>query len=214
MKKHLTTFAAILLTVCLFNTGWAQTTTKAKTGTEDFREGDLIFQTSNSGQSLAIQLATKSIYSHCGVIFKENGKFYVLEAVQPVKRTPLDQWIARGDGGKYVVRRLNNAEEVMTPKVIAKMKAEGKSLTGKNYDLAFEWTDDKIYCSELAWKLYNRATGLEVGKLQKLGEFDLSNAIVKQKLKERYGDEIPMEETVISPGSIFDSELLITVKSK
>jgi hypothetical protein len=32
-------------------------------------------------------------------------------------------------------------------------------------------------------------------------------------MKERYGDNIPSEEIVISPASIFDSELLMTVKS-
>jgi hypothetical protein len=32
-------------------------------------------------------------------------------------------------------------------------------------------------------------------------------------MKERYGNRIPMNEIVISPAAIFDSELLITVKS-
>jgi len=30
-------------------------------------------------------------------------------------------------------------------------------------------------------------------------------------MKERYGDKIPMEEIVISPRAIFDSELLETI---
>jgi len=32
-------------------------------------------------------------------------------------------------------------------------------------------------------------------------------------MKERYGDKIPMDEIVISPAAIFDSELLTTIKS-
>ena len=63
---------------------------------DEIKNGDLIFQTSLSGQSKAIQLATKSKYSHCGLIYKDGNDFYVFEAVQPVKRTPLDKWIARG----------------------------------------------------------------------------------------------------------------------
>lgn len=70
------------------------------------KEGDIIFQTSLSQQSKAIQLATKSKYSHCGIIFKEGSDFIVLEAVQPVKTTPLNKWIARGEDGKYVIKRL------------------------------------------------------------------------------------------------------------
>lgn len=32
-------------------------------------------------------------------------------------------------------------------------------------------------------------------------------------MKERYVNKIPLNETVISPAAVFDSELLITVKS-
>jgi hypothetical protein len=41
----------------------------------------------------------------------------------------------------------------------------------------------------------------------------LTSDAVKKKMKERYGNEIPLNEIVISPASIFNSELLITVKS-
>ena len=92
------------------------------------------------------------------------------------------------------------------------MKEIGNKFKGKNYDLTFEWSDDKIYCSELIWKIYKRATGFEVGKLEKLSDFDLTNAAVKAKMKERYGTKIPLNETVISPAAIFDSENLITVR--
>jgi hypothetical protein len=33
-------------------------------------------------------------------------------------------------------------------------------------------------------------------------------------MKERYGDNIPLDEIVISPVSIFESELLTAVKTK
>lgn len=179
----------------------------------DLQNGDLIFQTSLSSQSKAIQLATGSKYSHCGIIYQEGNDFHVFEAVQPVKRTPLATWIARGKDGKYVIKRLKNADKVLTPTILRKMKSIGEQFNGKNYDLAFEWSDDKIYCSELIWKIYKRATGLEIGKLQKLSEFDLTNNAVRVKIKERYGNKIPLHETVISPAAIFDSEYLTTVVS-
>jgi uncharacterized protein YycO len=177
------------------------------------KNGDLIFQTSLSGQSKAIQLATKSKYSHCGIIYIENGQFYVFEAVQPVKTTPLDKWIARGENGHFVIKRLKNADQVLTMETIQKMKKEGEKFKGKNYDLTFEWSDDKIYCSELIWKIYQRAAGVEIGQLQTLSEFDLTSEAVKQKMNERYGNKIPMNEIVISPAAIFESELLETIKS-
>lgn len=178
----------------------------------EIQNGDLIFQTSLSRQSKAIQLATKSKYSHCGLIYKNGNDYFVFEAVQPVKLTSLDKWIAKGQDGKYVIKRLKNADQILTPSVIGKMKQIGDQFKGKNYDLIFDWSDDKIYCSELIWKVYQRATGLEIGKLQQLKDFDLSDKVVQAKMKERYGDKIPMDETVISPVAIFDSELLITIK--
>ena len=191
----------------------AKNETKKFVSEGEIRNGDLIFQTSLSGQSKAIQVATHSKYSHCGLIYKDGNDIFVFEAVQPVKRTPLDKWIARGENGKYVIKRLKNAEQVLTPTTLQKMKQVGEEFKGRNYDLTFEWSDDKIYCSELIWKVYQRATGLEIGKLQKLSDFDLSNEVVKKKMTERYGDKIPMNEIVISPSSIFDSELLTTVKA-
>lgn len=191
----------------------ARTEVKKLADQHEIKNGDLIFQTSLSGQSKAIQLATKSKYSHCGLIYKDGNDFYVFEAVQPVKLTPLGKWIARGQDGKYVIKRLINADQVLTPAALTKMKQVGKQFIGKNYDLTFEWSDDKIYCSELIWKIYKRSTGIEIGKLEKLSDFDLTNEAVKKKMNERYGDKIPTEEIVISPASIFDSELLTTVKS-
>lgn len=180
---------------------------------ENIRNGDIIFQESLSSQCIAIQKATKSKYSHCGIIYKAGEEYYVYEAVQPVKSTPMDKWIARGKNGHYVIKRLKNADELLTPAVLDMMKKEGNKFIRKNYDLTFEWSDDKIYCSELVWKIYKRGAGIEVGKLQKLKEFDLTDDIVKQKLKERYGNKIPMDETVISPVSIYNSELLEVVNS-
>jgi hypothetical protein len=182
-------------------------------GYEDLQEGDIIFQTSVSGLSSAIQLATRSKYSHCGLIFKEKGALYVLEAVQPVLATPLEKWIARGVQGKFVVKRLTNASKVLTPGTLTKMKQVAETLKGKDYDLTFEWDDDRIYCSELVWKIYKRGAGIEVGKLEKLKDFDLTNPLVKAKLKEHYGNDVPLNETIISPVAILNSPLLITVKS-
>jgi uncharacterized protein YycO len=180
----------------------------------EIKSGDIIFQSSLSAQSQAIQLTTHSPYSHCGIIYQEGGKYFVYEAIQPVKATPLEKWITRGKEGHYVIKRLKNAEEILTPTVLQKMKKVGRQFNGKNYDLYFEWSDDRIYCSELIWKIYKQATGLEIGKLEKLKDFDLSYGPVKVKMKERYGNKIPLDETVISPASMFSSELLETVQEK
>ncbi|MBN2425083.1 MAG: YiiX family permuted papain-like enzyme [Calditrichaceae bacterium] len=179
----------------------------------EFQNGDIIFQTSLSSQSKALQLATKSKYSHMGIIYKKDDKLFVYEAIQPVKLTPLDKWINRGKDKHYVVKRLKDHEKILTSDVLAKMKKYGEKFKGKNYDIYFEWSDDRIYCSELVWKIYKEAAGIEIGSLQKIKDFDLSNPIVKAKIKERYGVNLPTEEIVISPARMFESEKLYTVYS-
>ena len=181
---------------------------------EEFNDGDLIFQTSKSPQSNAIQLATKSKYSHCGIIYKIDGNFIVFEASSKVKKTPIKEWIKNGKDHIYVVKRLKNASEILTSATLEKMKLISNKFNGKNYDSTFEWSDEKIYCSELIWKIYYQATGIEIGKLKKLKDFDLTSLKVKQIMANRYGVKIPLNNTVISPDDIFKSELLFTVKGK
>lgn len=177
-------------------------------------DGDIMFQISTSGQGKAIQLATNSPYSHCGILFRDNNEWMVFEGVQPVKKTPLTEWIKRGQHNIVVSKRLKNADQLLTPSVKNRMKTEANKFIGKNYDLTFEWDDERIYCSELVYKIYKRGAGIEVGKLQKLSEFDLSNPIVKAKLVERYGTKIPLDEPVISPGAIYNDTSLVEVLSE
>ncbi len=173
---------------------------------EQLRDGDIIFQTSRSAQSAAIQKATHSKYSHVGIILFCNGAPCVFEAIQTVQYTPLKQWVARGDGGHYVVKRLRDADCILTPANLAKLREAADRFRGRPYDPTFEWSDSRIYCSELVWKIYERGVGVRVGRLQTLRDFDLSDPIVKAKMKERYGSHVPLAETVISPGAIFSFE--------
>ena len=181
---------------------------------DSLMDGDILFQISTSGQGKAIQLATKSPYSHCGILFKENKEWMVFEGVQPVKKTLLSKWINRGDGHHYVSKRHKHAASLLTSDVKEKMKEEAKKLVGKNYDLTFEWNDDRIYCSELVYKIYQRGAGVSVGTLQKLQDFNLNSPMVRAKLKERYGKNIPLNETIISPGSIFADSNLVEILSE
>jgi hypothetical protein len=62
---------------------------RAESSSFQLRDGDIIFQTSQSAQSIAIQKATHSKYSHMGIIFFRGGKPYVYEAIKIVQYTPL-----------------------------------------------------------------------------------------------------------------------------
>ncbi|MBI0038781.1 MULTISPECIES: YiiX family permuted papain-like enzyme [Gilliamella] len=175
-------------------------------------DGDIIFQSSQSNQSKAIEQATNSPYSHVGIIFIKNGKPYVFEAASKVIYTPLDKWINRGKNKTYVIKRLKN--HPLSQQEITSLKQVAHKFENKPYDIWFGWDDKYIYCSELVWKIYNRALKLKIGQLQTIKDFNLSSPAVKQKLKERYGNNIPYQETVISPVAIFNSPLLSTVDKR
>lgn len=220
MKKHLITVGIIVSIVFLWALIARGCMYKPSTVGEKIirlqednvlQDGDIIFQISKSAQSEAIQQATHSKYSHCGIIFKQDNKYFVYEAIEPVVKTQLNHWINRGKDSHYVVKRLKDGDKILTEEVRNKMLEEAKKHFGKHYDLSFSWSDDKMYCSELVWKIFERGADIEVGTLEELRDFDLSHPVVQQKINERFGKDVPMDEVVISPASIFESDKLYTV---
>ncbi|NOT35899.1 MAG: YiiX family permuted papain-like enzyme [Saprospiraceae bacterium] len=215
MKIKLFIFLGILLTVFNWNcksNNEPLTEGQIKEIESSLKVGDVIFHISKSGQGKAIQLATNSKYNHVGVIVENNGQNQVLEAIHPVRFTPIAEWIQRGERKHYVVKRLNT-QQALSDEQVSCLNESGLEYVGKPYDFYFGWDNSRIYCSELVWKLYKNCLGLEIGKLQNFGEFDLKNPIVQHALKQRFGDQIPYSEKVISPGEMFDSPLLMTVNN-
>lgn len=175
---------------------------------DELREGDVVFQISRSSQSQAIQLATGSKYSHVGIIFTRAGRWVVFEAVQPVRFVDLSQWIKNGERSHYVVKRY--ADGAPDASQIAVMKKKAEAWAGRNYDGLFRWSDDRLYCSEVVWKLYD-LVGLKTVPLKRFSDYDLKHPIVQQKMKQRYGGMPPLNELAVSPGDLFVSDRFRTV---
>jgi hypothetical protein len=179
----------------------------------ELRDGDLIFQESSSGQSDMVAALTGSRWTHLGVIFVERSGPVVLEAVSPVRKTPLKSWIARGRGGQYVVKRLRHAETRLSPDVLAAMKKLGKSWLGRPYDVRFRWDDQALYCSELVYKLFERAAGVRLGKLERAGDMNLDDQRVQRALRKRFGKvRFDPAEIVVTPDSMFEDAQLIVIE--
>jgi len=197
MKKATISFVIIVVSYFFFNFNQ----------NNNYKEGDIIFQTTSGPTGKAIQLATHSKFNHCGVLFLENNKWVVYEAVQPVRKTSLEDFNARGKG---TVKRLGNKS--LSKEDVNTLKTLFKTYEHKDYDEAFNWSDERIYCSELVYKLYNNGLQIELCKPRKLSDFDLNNPLVKEKLNEKYGDKIPLNEPMVSPEDIYKSALLVNVK--
>jgi hypothetical protein len=177
------------------------------------KSGDIIFIVNPAGQGKAIQLATKSKYTHVGIVFVENGKTYVYHAVEPVTKSELADFVAMSADGTYSVKRLKD-QSVLTTTILAQMRNEATQKLGIHYDLGFNWSDEELYCSEYVWKLYEHALKMEIGKPRPLKEFDLTHPKVKYIMEQRYGKNIPYNENMISPGDMYDSVLLEDIKSQ
>lgn len=173
--------------------------------------GDLIFHRSASRQSRAIQLATHSPWSHVGVVFVGPKQTVVLEASATVRFTPLSSFLARGQGGHYQVWRRGDRPSGLRPAEAERLWKEARRTVGVTYDWAFGWDDQRLYCSELAHKLYQRAFGMTLVEPRPLSEYDLGHPAVQAKLQERYGDQLPLEEPVVAPADLLLAPGLVMV---
>ena len=201
MKKKIVPSLILFLFLTLAGVGGGGEMPLADTA----REGDVIFQTTTSSQSQAIKMATKSEYTHCGVILEKDGRLQVFEAVKKVRWTPLDEWVKRGVNRHYVLMRLKKPLE---PEALKTMRDSVSAYAGKDYDLFFQWSDDKIYCSELVWKLYRKA-GVELCKLRAFRDFDLDHEEVRKIAKQRYGRDLPpLDEPVVAPSDLMQCDML------
>lgn len=187
--------------------------TKKHIAKTDYKNGDIIFQSSTSRQCEAVKMATHSDISHCGLLFEENGKWYVLEAVEPVQVTTLSSFIHRGTGQHYSVKRLKSGY-TLSEDTKMQMIAKGKKWIGKHYDIYFNWGDSELYCSELVWKLYHDIAKLDLCKLRPLRDYDLKDNLVGEMMQERYGKNIPYQENMVAPSDIYQSNLLELVESR
>jgi hypothetical protein len=174
------------------------------------RSGDVIFHESKSSQAAAIRAATGSRYTHMGLIEVDDDGVWVIEAVQPVRRTTLATWVARGVDQHAVVKRY---KDPVSEEELDKVLAAAHAFMGRPYDLPFLWSDDQVYCSELVWKAWKRGADVELGMLRRHGDYDLTLPEVKERLKTRYPDGIPSDEPVIAPSDIFAADVLDLVAS-
>ena len=95
MRSYIKKFLIIFAVIFAVKTAWNLTK-----DTSDYlkiaQTGDLIFQTEvGIMQGHAIQLGTLSKFNHVGVVVKENGNFYVYEALGKVQKTKLKSFIDR-----------------------------------------------------------------------------------------------------------------------
>ena len=208
--KKLLLIAVVLITLAMtvavaipFRSWFIEPLSAQDTPITDVREGDVIFHTSLSSQSPLIQIGTRSRITHCGVVVMRDDKPYVLETSKTLVLTPLDEFVARGWGGKYWLKRSDKEN----------IKIEYDHLLGKSYDAAFSFDNDIYYCSELVYDIYKNQLGIELCKPKKIEDY-LILCMEDIPQLEAYMDSRGMtkEQYAVAPVDIFNSEYLHSVE--
>lgn len=158
------------------------------------QDGDIVFQSLPSSRlSRAIEGATRSRFSHCGIVAREDGRWVVYEAYRGVGPTPLAEWLSRGQEGGFVVYRLKESHRIHIPAMLSATR----SYLGRPYDVRYRWDDEKIYCSELVFKAYEEASGESLGRRVRLG--DLKWKPFTATIEHYEGGPPPLEREMITP---------------
>lgn len=182
------------------------TPTRTEETAYHFQEGDLLFQSLFRVPLVdAIEGSTGSPFSHCGIVHQRPDGWVVIEAIGPVKETPLENWIFQARDRTFTAYRLNAGLQARIPAIIS----EAKTFLGRPYDVNYDLDDQKIYCSELIYKACLQATGEKLGQLEKLGNLNWKPYETLIKAIEK--GPVPIDRLMITPRHLSEAPQLTKV---
>jgi hypothetical protein len=171
--------------------------------------GDVVFQ--SLGHSPLIDMiegSTTSPYSHCGIVVSKSGRWMVLEAIGPVRETPLEQWVQHGRKEGFAAYRLKPGFAGRREEFVH----AAYNFIGKPYDIRYDLDDEKIYCSELVFKAFRAAFGQDLGRLVSLRE--LNWRPYEKLIRQIEGGAPPLERQIITPGNLARAPQLERIYSR
>ncbi len=132
------------------------------------QDGDIILR---RGSGMVSDMIAKLLnedhdLSHCGVVARRNGNFYVVHAVSNslsevdgMQVHPLGRFVAQSKPGSVVVTRLRTDHDRsgISRRAVHYLKQEVP------FDHHFDLADSsKIYCSELIWRIVREEFGVDI----------------------------------------------------
>lgn len=168
----------------------------------NYQVGDIIFIKSQTQQSAALREATLSDWTHVGVFV---GSDTIAHANGGISRWSFKKFISGSKNKDFAVIRPKAYSQSLNKTLLKAIEKYEKP-----YDIWFEWSDSRQYCSEFIYKLMKEVTGVGIGKLETFGDMELNGPYVKELIKKRYaaiGKPLDLNETIVTPVSqLFDSE--------
>jgi hypothetical protein len=151
------------------------------------REGDIVFIETESFQSKFVKLGMLSVWSHCGIAVDTPEGVQIMEADTMVRILPVQKFVDRSIGGKYIIKR--PAQQLSEP--INKEK-----WLGRWYDLKFSFENEEVYCSELVWLIY-KEQGIELCPPIRIDEHIMVRLPIMQRALEERG--ISPKQMAVAP---------------
>jgi hypothetical protein len=173
--------------------------------------GDLVFICVAAKPFLEVADATLSWTNHVGVVVDVSGaEPLVAEATLPWSRsTGLQRFVARSQGGRFSVSRLN-LELTEQQKLSVTQAAASRS--GVLYDTGFDLTSKRQFCSRYVREVLFEATGKAVGEVETFKELLSRNPATKLGFwRAWYFGDIPWSRTTVTPASVLNSPDLHSV---
>ena len=184
-----------------------------------YQVGDIIMQRDAfKGGGGAIQMMTLSPYNHVGIVVERGGKKYVAEAIGRVTYTPVEQYIRRGEGYKVL-----RSSTDLTPKQKRQILSAVHKYKGKRYDASVSWSDEKMYCSELVFKVYEDV-GIQLKRTRPMWLHFFAPFVPMAKLMSKFSwvpvpklyrtgvQSANLTDTVVTPGEIARSWKLKSIR--
>jgi hypothetical protein len=179
------------------------------------KTGDIVFQKTQTSASDAIMLASGTQYTHVGIVeIGKDGRASVIEAVGPVKVTPLQKWIKNGSGSRVTVKRIKGLQEAQAKEAAA----SARRYLGRPYDHYFYETRDQIYCSELVHGAFKDGPGISVGREEKVRDLNIDTVAAQKLIAARWKSHplckakkaktfeacyaLILDQTLVTPASI------------
>ncbi len=173
---------------------------------EDFnhiKTGDLLFQVITKDSFDSAFKFTDSTYNNIGIAFIEYGNYALLETKDRVQFVSIKQWVDRGYNRHFVVKRLINADSLLSKEEQTNsFEKTARKYLMKDLDNSHEGSDDKIYSSELVWKVFKQELNVDLCRLEIKDEMNTAS------------DTDAQIEYEVSVSAIFNSGKLITVKKE
>lgn len=194
------------------------------------KSGDILFIRSNSGaRADSIEAITEAPLTHCGIVIKQGESTIVYEgAGHTGDYKDVEKWQRYESTKKgkpppvplhsiYVRRCAGSLEGKLDG-----LRQRAKELHDTPYDNAFAWNNHEpgsgkeyIYCSELIWKAFHDAVGVDLGDPHPLRDYLEGGPAKKAKAEAAFkmylGEHYNLQEKVISPTDVFKSNKLIAV---